>query len=171
MSVFLYGVALWCFWLIITEVTGPGAVVAGIIVTGTATILFRSSLRGLWVSDGAAVSLRGRWLHRAVQLIRFIPLFLWKILSSGIAIARLALTPGVTFWPGIVKTPASLSGIGATTVLANLITLTPGTLTLDYTPDDDMLYIHWIDVSEYAADDIDSEVTSNMRPWIRKITG
>lgn len=171
MGLSLYAVVLFSFWLVITGTTDLWALLTGAILTGIAVLLFRSALRGQWISESPTWRPVEGWGRRAIRLVLFVPLFSWKVLSSGIGIARLALTPGVTFWPGIVRTSSNLPGIGSTTALANLITLTPGTLTLDYSVDDDMLYIHWIDVSEYAAEDIDSEVTSNMRPWIKEITG
>ena len=53
--------------------------------------------------------------------------------------------------PGIVKIKTSLTSESAITALANSITLTPGTLTVDLT-DDGTLYVHWINV---RSDDVD----------------
>jgi multicomponent Na+:H+ antiporter subunit E len=173
MGLLLYALGLFLFWLVISGGSDLSSVVIGAAVTAAATLLFRSPLRGQWISENSENTdqERGRnWLARGLRLMVFVPVFVAKVLASGFAIFRLAVTPGVTFWPGIVRTPGGLHGTGSTTILANLITLTPGTITLDYDAVDDTLYIHWIDVSEYEAEDIDSEVTSNMRPWIREVT-
>lgn len=53
--------------------------------------------------------------------------------------------------------------MSGTALFANLLTLTPGTLTIDYDEDDDALYVHWIDVTGYGEADFDRRVTSGLR--------
>ncbi|MFW5827721.1 MAG: Na+/H+ antiporter subunit E [Alkalispirochaeta sp.] len=170
MGLILYAVGLFLFWLVVSGSSDLSSVIVGAVVSSAAALLFRSPLQGRWVAENTDRIPGRHWIGRGMRVLIFVPVFIAKVLASGFAIFRLAVTPGVTFWPGIVRTPGGLHGTGSTTLLANLITLTPGTITLDYDAGDDTLYIHWIDVSEYAAEDIDSEVTSNMRPWIREVT-
>lgn len=103
--------------------------------------------------------------------IVFLPLFFWKVVRSGLYIAFLALKPSMDFWPGIVKIKGNLPNLTAITALANLITLTPGTLTMDYDEKSDDLYVHCIDVTEYGGEGIDEAITAGMRPWVRRIFG
>lgn len=124
---------------------------------------------GSAVSDGRHVPARaGNWLRRLLYVGAFIPLFGWKVVTSGFNIALLALRPTVTLWPGIVRIKGGLPHITATMFLANLITLTPGTLTMDYDEESDDLYVHWIDVTGYGDEEMDDYVTSGMRPWVRR---
>ena len=114
----------------------------------------------------------GTALRRLFYLVIFIPVFIVKVLASGANIAQLALAPSMDFWPGIVKIKGKLSGIDQTTLLAYLITLTPGTLTLDYDAEQDDLYVHWIDVAGYGDADMDDRVTSGgLRDWVRRLLG
>jgi multicomponent Na+:H+ antiporter subunit E len=171
MGILVYAIMLFGAWLVFAGTTAPATALLGGTVVTLATLLFRRSIRGAWL-PGYSTPVPERFRpRRLIFALVFLPIFLWKVLVSGIGIARFALTPGVSFWPGIVKTSGGLPTIGSTTILANLITLTPGTLTMDYDPDQDMLYIHWMDVSEYEAHDVDEQVTSGMRPWIREISG
>ena len=50
--------------------------------------------------------------------------------------------------PGIVAVPLDLTSDAGITVLANLITLTPGTLSLDVSPDRRTLWVHALDVAD-----------------------
>ncbi|MCS7180951.1 MAG: Na+/H+ antiporter subunit E, partial [bacterium] len=57
------------------------------------------------------------------------------------------LSPRLPIKPGIVKIPIELKSSLARTILANSITLTPGTFTVKIT--DRYLYIHWIYIYTY----------------------
>jgi len=76
----------------------------------------------------------------------YVPIFLWQCLKANIDVAYRVLHPKLPINPGIVKVKTDLKTDTALTFLANSITLTPGTMTVDIDKDNGVLYIHWIDV-------------------------
>jgi len=77
---------------------------------------------------------------------RYVPVFLWEVMKANIDVARRVVHPDLPIRPGIVKVKTSLRSDIAITLLANSITLTPGTMSVDIDRDRAVLYIHWIDV-------------------------
>lgn len=171
MGIVVYAVVLLGAWVVFAGTVHVLSTLTGAAVVTLSMVLFHRGISGGWLPGSREPYTGPLRPRRVLYALAFLPIFLGKIFVSGLIIARFALTPGVSFWPGIVKTQGGLPSIGATTILANFITLTPGTLTLDYDARSDTLYIHWMDVSEYEAQDIDEQVTSNMRPWVREISG
>ncbi|MFH1768814.1 MAG: Na+/H+ antiporter subunit E [Candidatus Omnitrophota bacterium] len=86
-------------------------------------------------------------ISRYLWFLYYIPIFLWECLKANIEVACKVLHPKCPIVPGIVKVKTSLKSETALTFLANSITLTPGTLTVDLDQKEGVLYIHWIDVS------------------------
>jgi multicomponent Na+:H+ antiporter subunit E len=70
--------------------------------------------------------------------------------------------------PGIVKVPSHQEGDGALTLLANSITLTPGTLTVDVDEESRSLYVHWIYVTDPSP--AEEEVYGSFGEWARRIS-
>jgi multicomponent Na+:H+ antiporter subunit E len=70
--------------------------------------------------------------------------------------------------PGIVKIKTSLKSDSAITALANSITLTPGTLTVDVT-DDGYLYVHWINVKATDTDEASKLIAQKFEYFIERI--
>ncbi|MBS3811591.1 MAG: Na+/H+ antiporter subunit E [Halanaerobiales bacterium] len=81
---------------------------------------------------------------RVFNLLRYIPVFIIEMIKANIDVARRVINPNLPINPGIVKISTELKSDYAKLFLANSITLTPGTLTIDVI--DDFLYIHWIDL-------------------------
>ncbi len=81
---------------------------------------------------------------RFINTIKYIPLFIIEMIKANIDVARRVINPKLPINPGIVKVKTGLKSDYAKLFLANSITLTPGTLTMDVIEDN--LYIHWIDV-------------------------
>ncbi len=79
-------------------------------------------------------------------LFLYVPVFLWEVLKANIDVAFRVVHPSLPIKPGIVKVETRLRSDIAWTLLANSITLTPGTLSVDIDKDRAMLYVHWIDV-------------------------
>jgi multicomponent Na+:H+ antiporter subunit E len=77
-------------------------------------------------------------------LLAYIPVFSYMCLKCNIDVALRVLSPGMQLMPGIVKIKTRLKTDIARVFLANSITLTPGTMTVELK--DDVLYIHWIEV-------------------------
>jgi multicomponent Na+:H+ antiporter subunit E len=69
--------------------------------------------------------------------------------------------------PGIVEYKTQLTDNAAKVILANSITLTPGTLTVDIK--DDKLYIHWIDVVSKEPEIIYKEIGENFEKVLKEI--
>ena len=93
------------------------------------------------------------WLARAVAWIGLTAYVLWEILVSSLRVAWEVLTPGARSRPGIIRVPIELERPAQIALLAHLVTLTPGTVSLDVTPDRRVLYVHVM-----FLDDIDAEV-------------
>ncbi|AFG38353.1 Na+/H+ antiporter subunit E [Spirochaeta africana] len=169
MRYILIGAVLFGVWLLFVHTLTITSIALGVLLCSISVYLFRSAIGGSWTAETPHPRSTRQWLQRLGGLLLFLPIFFWKLLASGMGIALLALTPSISFWPGIVKTRSELPSLTAATAFANLITLTPGTLTLDYIRETDTYFIHWIDVSEYHSQTVDEQVTGGMRPYLKRI--
>lgn len=74
--------------------------------------------------------------------LSFILFFLYELIKANLQVAYEVMTPTMHMKPGIVSVPLDVKTDLEITVLANLISLTPGTLSLDVSPARDVLYVH-----------------------------
>jgi multicomponent Na+:H+ antiporter subunit E len=118
-------------------------VIAGLIASAIVAVLFHEILpkeHRVFISP-----------VRVFWAVVYIPVFFYYVIKANLDVVYRALHPKMPIRPGIVKIKTSLKTDSGITALANSITLTPGTLTVDLT-DDGYLYIHWINVK---SDDIE----------------
>jgi multicomponent Na+:H+ antiporter subunit E len=83
---------------------------------------------------------------RYLWFLYYIPLFIWECIKANIDVAYRVGHPDLPINPGIVKVKTTLKSDTGLTFLANSITLTPGTMSVDIDKENGFLYIHWIDV-------------------------
>jgi multicomponent Na+:H+ antiporter subunit E len=83
-----------------------------------------------------------RYFLKVRQAVSFFFFFLWELFLANLKVAYDVVTPRHHMKPGVVGIPLDATTDTEINVLANLITLTPGTLSLDVSPDRKTLYIH-----------------------------
>ncbi len=87
-------------------------------------------------------------VSRYLWFLYYVPLFIWECIKANIDVAYRVAHPDLPINPGIVKVKTTLKSDTALTFLANSITLTPGTMSVDIDEENGFLYIHWIDVKD-----------------------
>ncbi|MGB9737784.1 MAG: cation transporter [Chloroflexus aggregans] len=103
-----------------------------------------------------------------LKWISFIGFALWSILKANIDMARIVLFRRVAdIRPGIIAIPLDVKSDAGITVLANLITLTPGTVSLDVSTDRRTIYIHCIDVQD--ADAVRDDIKQNFERRVMEL--
>ncbi len=103
-----------------------------------------------------------RWIKWIVYL--FGP-FALGLIKANIDVAGRVITGKIN--PGIVKVKSNLESDFAVTMLANSITLTPGTLTVDLDNSTNELYVHWIDVKN--SEPSPQDIYGSFGDWVRRI--
>jgi multicomponent Na+:H+ antiporter subunit E len=93
-------------------------------------------------SEEAAVT---RTLRAAPFALLYVATFLRELLTANVDVAYRTLAPSMPIYPAVVEVPLRVRSDLAITTIANSITLTPGTLTMDYDADTNTLYVHSID--------------------------
>lgn len=88
------------------------------------------------------------YLSRSYRVTSLALLFLYELFMSAFKVTKLVLSPKMDLKPGIFAYPLRLEKDFEITLLANLITLTPGTLSVDVSDDERTLYVHAIDCSD-----------------------
>ncbi|PKM56107.1 MAG: Na+/H+ antiporter subunit D [Firmicutes bacterium HGW-Firmicutes-5] len=76
--------------------------------------------------------------------VLYLPLFIWKLLIANLQMAKIVLSPKLPINPGFVVVKTGLKKDISKLSLANSITLTPGTLSIEVA--DDEVLVHWVDV-------------------------
>ncbi|MEX0997961.1 MAG: Na+/H+ antiporter subunit E [Flavobacteriaceae bacterium] len=100
----------------------------------------------LWViSNGDKES---KYFKILPKIVSFLFFFLYELFKANLQVAYDVITPKFYMKPGIVKVPLEAKTNMEITFLANLISLTPGTLSLDVSNDRKVLYVHAMYVSD-----------------------
>ncbi|TCD14091.1 Na+/H+ antiporter subunit E [Oricola cellulosilytica] len=88
------------------------------------------------------------YFSRSRRVIALMGLFIYELVLSAVRVAVLVLKPDMNLKPGIFAYPLKVDRDFEITLLANLITLTPGTLSVDVSDDRRYLYVHALDCSD-----------------------
>lgn len=99
----------------------------------------------------------------------YIPVFAWQCIKANFDVAYRVINPKLPITPGIIKVKTDLKTDTALTFLANSITLTPGTLTVDINREKSILYIHWIDVKSKDTEKATKMIAGRFEKILKKI--
>lgn len=129
----------------------------GAVIGLVAVLLLRQSL----VSPGL-----GRKLRRIAKLAGS---FFYELIASAVKVAVLVIRPdmGKVIRPAFVKVPLKVKSDAEITILANLVTLTPGTLSVDISEDKNFLYVHTISLESREA--LIAEIANGFEKQVREV--
>ncbi|MCK5841245.1 MAG: Na+/H+ antiporter subunit E [Candidatus Sabulitectum sp.] len=159
-SAFIGVVILFAVWVMLTDFS-PQEMIFGGATALLIVFLFHSRLVVL-----GDVKLNPKSL---VYMVMYLFVFLWELLKSNIDVARRVISPRLPINPGIVKVKTRLKSPLGRAFLANSITLTPGTLTVEMK--DEYFYIHWIDVTSENIEGATESIVSNFEKYLEIIFG
>jgi multicomponent Na+:H+ antiporter subunit E len=90
-------------------------------------------------------------IRRIPKQVKYFSILLMEIIKASLVVAKIVVQPKIDIKPGIIAVPIRTTKDASITAIANTITLTPGTLTIDVSEDRSALYVHSIDVSDPKA--------------------
>lgn len=145
MNMFLWNLLLAIIWAIaIGSFTLP-SLVAGLVL-GYLSLFFCRRVLG-----------ESNYFGKVPQVLGFIIFYIQQVILSNLRVAYDILTPTHYMRPGVVAVPLDAKTDMEITLFANLMTLTPGTLSLDLSEDRTILYVHTMYI-----DDNDFELTRRL---------
>jgi multicomponent Na+:H+ antiporter subunit E len=130
MTTFTWNLALAAVWAAVLGEVSLGNLTAGFML-GFAILAVADRLFG-----------GSRYLEKSVRLVEFAVFFVGQLVLSSLRVAADVVTPRHRARPGIVGIPLDARTDGEITLLANLVSLTPGSLSLDVSTDRRTLFVH-----------------------------
>lgn len=120
-------------------------------ITGSASL--HNLIFGFVLSTLTLGLIRGQingtgYITRVMRVASLAWLFFVELAKSAWKVALMVVSPKLEIQPGIFAYPLTVTRDFEITLLANLITLTPGTLSVDVSQDRKTLYVHAIDCSD-----------------------
>ena len=131
MDLVIYNILLSVLWALLMGEVSVGSLTIGFVLGYFALVV-------LYPSTGKKSS----YFQKTVQFIRFSLFFTKELIVSSYRVAMDVVKPLPLMRPGVIGIPLDAETDLEITMLANIISLTPGTLSLDVSPDRKTLYIH-----------------------------
>lgn len=148
------GIAL--VWLLLGDEWKPSGFIIGYLI-GLSLIFF---MRRFWTQPF--------YLVKVWAVVKLLGLFLKELVLSNLAVIRHIIRPKLNIRPGIFAFTTELKSDWEVTLLACLITLTPGTLTLEVSEDQRTLYIHAMDIED--AESLGEQIKGSFERAIMEVT-
>lgn len=155
MSTILINLLFALAWCAVTGTFSALNLAFGFVLGGISLFLIRDQV-------GAATHYR-----RFFGSITLALTFLTELIKSSVNVAMIVLSPGRDLKPAIIAYPLDVKSPAEITLLANLITLTPGTLSMDVSDDQSTLYIHAIDAAD--PNDVINDIKSSFEKRIIEV--
>lgn len=135
------GAVMAVLWLFVRGVAlEPAAVLGEVLIGLIVGLAIAYGFRRMYVPRVDLL----RSLRVVPTTVYYVAIFLWELLTANVDVAYRVLAPSMPIEPAVVEVPLRVESDAAITSLANSITLTPGTLTMDYDPETNTLYVHGI---------------------------
>ena len=147
------------FWLLLTfNISVPNLIVGSVASLISALFFGRFFIRNIYKIFQP---------KRYFWFIVYLMVFIWECLKANLDVAYRVLHPAMPIRPGIVKVKTTLKSDLAKMLLANSITMTPGTISVDII--DDTLFIHWIYIRTEDPEIYTGIITGAFEKYIKRI--
>ncbi|RKD24497.1 cation:proton antiporter [Ammoniphilus oxalaticus] len=143
-------------WMFLNDDWSPTAMIIGFLLGLGMMYIFRRFFKG------------GFYFRKVIAVMKLLLIFMRELVLSTWSVIKVVLSPKMDLRPGIFALPTQLKSDVEITLLASLITLTPGTLTLKVSDDGQTLYIHAMDLSD--RDEAIAQIQNTFEKAIMEVT-
>ncbi len=161
-STFIVSYAFWILlsWSFSTQELAVGAVVSLAVALFSARFFIHE--KAFWLFNP---------LRFFTAIFYWLGVFMVELVKANVDVAKRCFGGCKNVNPGIVKVPVNLRSDYAQAALANSITLTPGTITLDISEEEGQTYyyIHWIDVTMPGGEEAGEAIKGTLEKWVGRI--
>ena len=161
-STFIVSYAFWILlsWSFSTQELAVGAVVSLAVALFSARFFIHE--KAFWLFNP---------LRFFTAIFYWLGVFMVVLVKANVDVAKRCFGGCKNVNPGIVKVPVNLRSDYAQAALANSITLTPGTITLDISEEEGQTYyyIHWIDVTMPGGEEAGEAIKGTLEKWVGRI--
>ncbi len=134
-------------WILLSWPVEIKDIISGILVSAFVTLMTTDVMRSNDSNERSKIGIMG-WLVRSAWFIYYVFVFLWECLKANIDVAYRVIHPDLPIRPGTIRVKLSMKSDVGLTFLANSITLTPGTTSIDIDKDRGFLYVHKLYVKD-----------------------
>ena len=149
------------FWILLNGSVAADTLAVGVLAAFLITLFFRRGLAPL-----AEFPFTPRAIIATVQFIAY---FFKEMIKSNIKLAAIVLNPALPINPGIVKVRTRLKSRMGRLMLANSITLTPGTLTVEL--EGEWIYVHWVTVESSDLEAATARIVAGFESYLEVMYG
>lgn len=152
---------LMLFWLMLVNSLAPDTLLIGALVSLIIALLYR---------DGLSFFTEFRWTPKAIVAgVAYYAYFFRQLVRSNLRLAAIVVDPALPIEPGILKVRTGLESRMGRLMLANSITLTPGTLTVEV--DGEWLYVHCVTLGETDTESATREIAAGFERYLEVMYG
>ena len=141
------------------------------------SLLWADIFVGLGMAALVALVMRAMFRQNFIRLLNprcwfwgivYVFVFSWYVFKGGMDVVYRVLHPAMPIHPGIVRVRSRLETDTGRIALANSITLTPGTLTVEVTRDG-VFYVHWLNVLSVEDEQAAEHILRRFEWYIQRI--
>lgn len=153
----LFHVVLALLWCMMHNSFHPVTFIVGYLLAWASTSMFK------------VITTYKPYRMNVLEGIKLFFIFLKEMIVANIQIAYIIISPSMNIRPGLIEYPLDIRNDGAIVLLANMISLTPGTLSVDISPDRKFIYVHAM-VME-TPDQLKQQIKNTFERRIQKMLG
>ena len=154
-------VFLLLFWLLLNGSLSIATLAVGVVVSLSISLLSR---RGMTFLSGF------RYTPKAVTAaLMYLVFFSKELLKANFRLAKIVLSPSLPINPGFVKVRTNLKSPMGRLLLANSITLTPGTLSIEM--EGEWLYVHWVTMDAQDIEGATEQIVAGFERYLEVMYG
>jgi len=167
-------ITIYAAWLLLVFPYDAARVSAGLkawdvqsIILGVGVAVFCAIVLPRSVTDVFSPKLLNplRWFWAIIYIL----ILVYEVIKANLHVAYIVIHPDLPIRPGVVRVRTSLTSGAARVVLANSITLTPGTFTLDLDEQEGVLYVHWLAVEAEGEEKASKIIASRFEPILKRV--
>ena len=141
---------------------------AELIIGAIFAVIVAAIVRNMFTSKSLRMLNPKRWF----LFLAYLGPFFWAMAKANVDVAYRVITGRIN--PGIVRISPGLKNDLSLTMLANSITLTPGTLSVEVDEETNDLYVHWINVKSQTLEKMPrdyEDICAKFPDWARRVAG
>lgn len=152
---------LFLFWIMLMGSVAVDSLIVGALASLAITLFYKEGFSFFTEFRGTPAAI--------IAGFKYYGYFLKALVISNLKLTAITLSPSLPIEPGIVKVRTKLKTRMGRLMLANSITMTPGTLSVEL--DDEFIYVHWVKVETTDIEEATNAIVEKFESYLEVMYG